>query len=57
MSCSADRPLLEELILVHEHTDHYSKQPTVEMSLEVKDKRQNFQVLLVVNYTLDLDQR
>jgi len=57
MSYAADTPLPEEPILVHEHTDHDSIQPTVEMSLEGKDKRPNYQVFLVVDYILDLNQR
>jgi hypothetical protein len=57
MSCTTDTPLPKELILVHEHTDHYSIQPTVEMSLEGKDKRPNCHVFLVVNYILDLNQQ
>ncbi|KAH6684079.1 hypothetical protein B0J14DRAFT_572017 [Halenospora varia] len=38
-SIPRDTPLPEELILVHEHTDHYSMQPVIEMSLDDLNQR------------------
>jgi hypothetical protein len=41
---------------VHEHTDHYSMQPAVEMSLEGRDERPNISGF-TINRILDLNQR
>ncbi|PMD61573.1 uncharacterized protein K444DRAFT_587759 [Hyaloscypha bicolor E] len=49
-SIPKDTPLPEELILVHEHTDHYSMQPAIEMSLE--DLNQQVTQFLQTNGTL-----
>ncbi|KAH8657491.1 hypothetical protein BGZ60DRAFT_567247 [Tricladium varicosporioides] len=38
-SIPKDTPLPEELILVHEHTDHYSMQPAIKMSLHDLNQR------------------
>jgi hypothetical protein len=54
---TADTPLPKELILVHEHTDHYSMQPAVEMSLEGRDERPKILSFSCFNHILDLNQR
>ena len=54
---SIDTPIPKELILAHEHTDHYSMQPAVEMSLKGRDEQPNFSSFPVLNTIPDLNQR